>query len=126
MDRDSSALQPLSISLATNDFFCCTTTNGLCPPLPSYLPPPPTTSSSLSISYYSMPCYLSTSPPLLLYLIFIMLWSFSFTFTPALSRFACIFLLFLYMVFLYFHLFKAVSTLLTTMTPKVYPLLSLP
>lgn len=39
MDRDSSALQPVSISLATNDFSCCTTTNGLCPPLLSYLAP---------------------------------------------------------------------------------------
>ena len=39
MDRDSTALQPVSISLATNDFCCCTTTNGLCPPLLSYLAP---------------------------------------------------------------------------------------
>lgn len=65
MDRDNSALQPVSISLATNDSNCCTTTNGLCPPLPSYLP---------SLSFSILPSYLSvlnavlsfhfTAPPL--------------------------------------------------------------
>lgn len=70
MDRDSSALQPVSIPLATNDFCCCTTTNGLCPPLPSYLPPLPfSLLSVLSISYYSIPRYLATST-FCLYLIF--------------------------------------------------------
>lgn len=73
MDRDSSALQPVSIPLATNDFCCCTTTNGLCPPLPSYLPPLPfSLLSVLSISYYSIPRYLATST-FCLYLIFISL-----------------------------------------------------
>lgn len=73
MDRDSSALQPVSIPLATNDFCCCTTTNGLCPPLLSYLPPLPfSLLSVLSISYYSIPRYLATST-FCLYLIFITL-----------------------------------------------------
>lgn len=73
MDKDSRALRPGSIPLATNDFCCRTTTNGLCPPLLSYLPP---LSFSLlrvlSISDYSIPCYLATSA-LCLYLIFITL-----------------------------------------------------
>lgn len=38
MDRDGSALQPVPISLASIDSTRCTTTNGLCPSLLSYLP----------------------------------------------------------------------------------------
>lgn len=107
MDRDSSALEPVSISLATNDFFCCTTTNGLCPPLLSYLPPLsffPSLSHSVSLSllsisyfsYYSIPCYLSTSP-LHLYLIFI---SLCLCLPLSFSVLSCFFSL-------YFHLFPA-------------------
>lgn len=124
MDRDSSALQPVSISLATNDSSCCTTTNGLCPPLLSYLPllTLSLSPSFLSISYHSMPCYLSTSP-LHLYLIFIMLRSFSFyalSLPNSSSLSQCVSLSFLSCSAspLYFHLFNTISILPTTMTKK--------
>lgn len=56
MDRDNSALQPVSISLATNDSNCCTTTNGLssC-----------TILSPLSLSFSVLPFYLSVLNALL-------------------------------------------------------------
>lgn len=50
MDRDCSALQPVSISLASIDSTRCTTTNGLCPSLLSYLP---------SLPFSILPSYLT-------------------------------------------------------------------
>lgn len=80
MDRDSSALQPVSISLATNDFSCCTTTNGLCPPLLSYLPPSslPSLPPPLSLCLSFLPFYLLLLDAAL---------SLHFTAAPPLSRF---------------------------------------